>query len=233
MNRSLPLEQLQRLLTHIMQHMDHATRDLAFALQEELESHFVQTVDLKQLLSTHIREQVQMLIRRSVERNEYCHGAGFACHLNAEKQKDYWILEWWFKEDNRIEQANLDQGTQQRLDFRTFEWFNQAAAQQTTHFHGPYVDYICNTAYTITAAHPIFVQQQFIGVAVIDLMVANLEKYLTPAIKALNQKVVISNSDNRVIISNDPLIRTGSIFKALDRMHEHLNHDYPIRLWLL
>ncbi|MFT4021555.1 MAG: cache domain-containing protein [Acinetobacter sp.] len=237
MTKYVEVEHLQSLLAHIIHTITDATFVLATQLQHLLNQDLTATQDLKILLSAPYRQQVQHTIQNILNNYEHCNGAGFASHVASHSQNgDYWILEWWFKDESRIEQAHLelDQGTQQRLDFRTFDWFHQASASDQTYVHGPYVDYICNTAYTITAAHPIYVETQFIGVAVVDILVATLEKRLIQTIKQIGCPVIITNQSDRVIISSLAKVRVGSIFKGngqeikIDQSEKH-----PFKIYVL
>ena len=208
-------EKLLAQLTDIFGSIATATEQLAHELAQVFAEHLHTDSEDSLLLTPHIRGVFQTHIQAILKHNPYCTGAGFASHIHVKsKDHDYWMLEWWLKDNNDIKQAlyELDQGTQQRLDFRTFEWFHKTHQHNTTYIHGPYVDYICNTDYTITSAHAVSVNGQFVGVAVIDILVAKLEQLIAPCLGAT--KVLLTNLENRVIVSNVPQIRTGSIYQA-------------------
>ena len=144
-----------------------------------------------------VRSTVQQHIKSTLNNNHYCSGAGFASHIEStETTKEYWLLEWWYKKDNGLSQAHLDldQATQQRLDFRTFEWFKHSPPAGEAYIHGPYVDYICNISYTLTSAVPVYYHDQFLGVAAVDLLVSQ-----------------ITNLENRIIFSSWPRFRVGEL----------------------
>ena len=61
-------------------------------------------------------------------------------------------------------------------------------------------------------AHAVSVNGQFVGVAVIDILVVKLEQLIAPCLGAT--KVLLTNLENRVIVSNVSQIRTGSIYQA-------------------
>ena len=210
-------EKLLAQLTDIFGSIATATEQLANELAQVFAEHLHIDSEDSLLLTPHIRGVFQTHIQAILKCNPYCTGAGFASHIHVKsKDHDYWMLEWWLKDNNDIKQAlyELDQGTQQRLDFRTFEWFHKTHQHNATYIHGPYVDYICNTDYTITSAHAVSVNGQFVGVAVIDILVAKLEQLLAPFLGADSPKVLLTNLENRVIVCNSPRIRTGSIYQA-------------------
>ncbi|EMF25414.1 hypothetical protein H262_00540 [Citrobacter freundii GTC 09479] len=121
------------------------------------------------------------------------------------------MLEWWYKKDNGLSQAHLDldQATQQRLDFRTFEWFKHSPPAGKAYIHGPYVDYICNISYTLTSAVPVYYNDQFLGVAAVDLLVSQIEAELLSC--AHPDYVILTNLENRIIFSSWPRFRVGEL----------------------
>ena len=157
------LEKTETLLTQlhdILGSIAVSTRQLAEELAQVFAANLHIDSEDSLLLTPHIRHIFQNHIQTTLRQNPYCTGAGFASHIHMKsKDHDYWMLEWWLKDNNAIKQAlfEQDQGTQQRLDFRTFEWFHKTHQHNTTYIHGPYVDYICNTDYTITSAHAVSV----------------------------------------------------------------------------
>ena len=169
------------------------------------------------LLDSAVKRIIQQPIRETLDDNIYCTGAGFASHIEAtQENKEYWLLEWWYKKACGVKQVNLDldQATQQRLDFRTFEWFKESSDNGKTYIHGPYVDYICNTSYTLTCATPVYFKQRFLGVAAIDILVSRVEDELLPCID--NEKVILTNVDKRIILSTWPKYRVGDLLMVND-----------------
>ncbi|WP_227318733.1 cache domain-containing protein [Cedecea davisae] len=173
--------------------------------------------DLKLLLDPAVKKMIQGHIKETLNNTVYCSGSGFASHIEASADnKEFWLLEWWYKKADGVNKVNLDldQATQQRLDFRTFEWFKRAPEHGKAYIHGPYVDYVCNTSYTLTSAMPVYFNQRFIGVAAIDLLVSKVEEELLPLFN--NHKVVLTNIDKRIIFSSWPKYRVGDLFNTGD-----------------
>lgn len=154
-----------------------------------------------------LREHIKTVLSQT----QYCSGAGFASHIES---TSYWLLEWWYRRDGGEEQTSLelDQGTQQRLDFRTFAWFSQAPEDGRAWIYGPYVDYICNTAYTLTCAAPVRVKGVFLGVAAVDILVSRLEQELLAC--AGDRRMVLTNHEGRIIVSTCPRQRIGDLLQA-------------------
>lgn len=214
----------QDLYIEALQHKLKQVVDETTALAEQLASKTSQIVAKNPFeknkgikLSNAERQSLQHEIKSALLQSRYSQGMGFASYSpETVEEQDYWTLEWWFIKEGQIQPAKLEnyQNAQRFLDFRSLEWFQQPAQSKQPYIHGPYVDYICNDAYTITIAHPVMVQNQFIGVIAIDILVSALESILMPSLKNIQQTVVITNQNYRVISSNDVQIRTGTLLKS-------------------
>lgn len=163
------------------------------------------------------KDEIQHHIKSSLYENNYCSGAGFAFHLEGQPQRsEHWHLEWMYKKPVGQQPVNfeLDKATQPHLDFSTFEWFKNAKDAKETYFHGPYVDYICNTSYTLTSAYPVYINDYFIGVAALDLLVSRIEEELLHLCSSSDLAIILTNHDKRIIFSNKAKYRVGEILKA-------------------
>lgn len=186
-------------------------RDITYSLAQ------IQDDNLDFLLTPSVKQTIHKHIKQTLNSNIYCSGAGFASHIESTKEnKEHWLLEWLYKKADGGDQVNLDldQATQQRLDFRTFEWFRQSPPEGQAYIHGPYVDYICNTSYTLTFAVPVYFKGQFLGVAAIDILVSRVEDELLPYFN--NNKVILTNNERRIIFSTVPRHRVGDLLNTTD-----------------
>lgn len=165
-------------------------------------------------LSVEQRQALQAGIRDCLDATPCCNGAGFASHAQSGNEPDYWTLEWWFKDGQSIHPSRLEhnQETRRRLDFRTFDWFDQPARRRQPYIEGPYVDYVCNGDYTITAAHPVLIEDAFAGVAAVDVLVSTLERLMQPVLGALGRPALVVNAVGRVAVSTTPRIHTGALW---------------------
>lgn len=214
MTQPTPIEELQTLLEQVTQETSSLAACLAAKTGQILARDKTEHIKLSAIQRT----QLQHEIKAALQQSQYSQGMGFASYSPAtQAEQEYWTLEWWYKKENQLQQAQLEnyQNAQRFLDFRTFEWFQQPATNKQPCIYGPYVDYICNGAYTITIAHPVMINDQFVGVIAIDVLVSALEKVLLPQLKKIKQKAVITNRIARVITSNDISIRTGTLLKHL------------------
>ncbi|MDI9219404.1 cache domain-containing protein [Pantoea sp. EA-12] len=191
-----------------------STKDLSASINHTLAAIPVAGIASDKQRESSLRKSLYPAIEKILLESQYCSGAGFASHLATENlAQPYWFLEWWFKNPKSNQQSclDLDQATQQRLDFSTFEWFKNTPEAEDVYLHGPYVDYVCTSAYTITAASPVLIDGNMVGVAAVDILVSRIEEALLPMIKQTSSKVIITNNDNRVIFSSHLKYRTGSL----------------------
>lgn len=207
------------VFVHKIDGIINATIDSTVLLSRDIGALLAQVQDENQtfLLDPSLKKAIQKHIKQTLKSNAFCSGAGFASHMEStDINSEYWLLEWWYKKAGGVKQVSLDldQATQQRLDFRTFAWFKQSPQEGRAYIHGPYVDYICNTAYTLTSAIPVYLRGRFIGVVAIDVLVSRVEEELLPYFN--NNRVVLTNSDRRIIFSTVPKYRVGELLNPAD-----------------
>jgi len=210
MNHAEHLSALTRKIDDIIHSTVESTGLLADEIRQSLKESRPEI-----LLEPSVKTAIQSHIKQTLNSNLYCSGAGFASHIeSAGAVREYWLLEWWYKKDKGLKQVSLDldQATQQRLDFRTFEWFKTPVAEGKAYIHGPYVDYICNTSLTLTAAVPVVIDDKVLGVAALDILVSRVEEELLPLCG--KEKIILTNPDGRIIFSTNPRLRIGELFKA-------------------
>lgn len=105
------------------------------------------------------------------------------------------------------------------VDFRTMEWFRRPLETERVEVVGPYVDSLCNDQYTITTALPVNLPEA-IGVVVADLLVSRLERELLPGMlrlaAAMDCAVLLTDDEQRVVLSTSPRLRCGSLLADLE-----------------
>ena len=81
------------------------------------------------------------------------------------------------------------------------------------HVAGPYVDYLCSDEYTMTAAWPVRVGGEFVGVAGLDILIDTIEQRLTPPLAALGTPLLLVNGVDRVLVSTDVRYSAGDVLR--------------------
>lgn len=224
MNSSTPLHAVIAPLEQLFTQCSHSSQQLAQQLTQLL-SPLVSAATPTELETTAFpKTAIEALINRTLSDNRFCSGAGFAYHADAPlNPQAIWSLYWMYKDASHDTALELTPLTHQHLDFRTFEWFLKTKSLKGPYFHGPYVDYICNTSYTMTSAAPIFIQQCFYGVAAIDILVSRIEDEILSVLPQPRPKMVLTNTFGRVIFSTLSGYRVGDILnsEALAVIHQH------------
>lgn len=163
-------------------------------------------------------------------------GAGVVAAPDLLADAPYW-LEWWWTTPAGGREAlrvNLDPRAPDFFDYPKADWYAETVRSRTHRIVGPYVDYACTNAYSLTLATPVRVDARTVGVAAADVMVASLERRVVPALRGLDDVVVLANRDGRVIASNSAAWAPGLLVPAnapresAARAHRRAS---PLRSW--
>jgi GntR family transcriptional repressor for pyruvate dehydrogenase complex len=141
-----------------------------------------------------------------------------------------WLEWWWTRGAGEPEplRVNLDPAAPDFYDYTTTDWYETAERTRAPRLAGPYVDYACTNQYAITLSVPVVAASgTFLGVAAADVLVANLERRVAPALAALGRAAALVNADGRVIVSGTPAVAPG------ERIAVPEDAEKPIRSWLL
>jgi hypothetical protein len=136
------------------------------------------------------------------------YGAGFIAAIDLLSDA-HSHLAWWQGDDRRQLVLASQSVNKENIDYSALEWYRVPMETGRPHVAGPYVDYLCSDEYTITIAVPAEVDGERVGVAGLDLLVAAVERELTPRFAALGHEVTLTNDLGRVVVSTDPRCATG------------------------
>ncbi|MEE2814399.1 MAG: cache domain-containing protein [Actinomycetota bacterium] len=136
------------------------------------------------------------------------YGAGFiaAIDLLSDARSH---LAWWQGEGGRQLVLASQSVNKEYIDYSELEWYRVPMSTGGPHVAGPYVDYLCSDEYTITIAVPASDDGRLLGVAGLDLLVADVERELIPRFASLGHEVTLVNGVGRVVVSTDPRCETG------------------------
>lgn len=135
-----------------------------------------------------------------------------------------WHLAWWLGELNtfglaarsphvRRLTAVEDPSSEEFRDYTTLEWWRVPLSTGRRHLTGPYVDYLCTDAYTVTLTVPVHDGDRMIGVVGADLYVDEIERRQLPRLRALGRPATLVNAAGRVIASTDGARAPGSLLR--------------------
>ncbi len=116
-------------------------------------------------------------------------------------------LEWWWTTHAGTPEAlriNLDPTAPDFFDYTTADWYATPARTLGRRVSGPYVDYACTNAYSITLSTPVRCGDQLLGMSAADVLISSLEQRVLPVLTAIPHPVVLASAEGRVIASNSP-----------------------------
>ncbi|MEU8660283.1 cache domain-containing protein [Actinoplanes philippinensis] len=125
-------------------------------------------------------------------------------------------LEWWMGADpaqrTRLD-LDLDPASDTFVDVGRQQWFAVPRDTGVRHVTGPYVDYVCAGQYALTFTVPISRDGRFGGIAGADVFVADFERALRPALRALGSPAALVNTHGRVVAGTNAHHLAGSLIR--------------------
>ncbi|MBV9830640.1 MAG: FCD domain-containing protein [Marmoricola sp.] len=139
-------------------------------------------------------------------------GVGVITDVGVLPDQPYWI-QWWLRTENGPVEDNhhvTDPDHEDFYDYQNMEIMTRPRETGRSAAHGPYVDYGGVDDYIITVSSPIMSDGRFLGISLVDILVADLESWLAPWL-ADGTSHVLLNADNRVIVSNTVRFGVGEV----------------------
>lgn len=133
----------------------------------------------------------------------FTQGAGIVVEVGVIPEHPYWI-QWWRRTDSGPLAENhhvLDPEREDFYDYERMELMSKPRETGRPWAYGPYVDYGGVDNYILSVTAPILHQGRFLGVSCVDLLVADLESWLSPYLADAPASFLL-NHENRVIVSN-------------------------------
>lgn len=143
-------------------------------------------------------------------------GAGVIAAPGLLSDAAYW-LDWWWRTPMggyELLRVNLDPRSPDFFDYPNADWFSETARKRSHHVAGPYVDYACTNAYSLTVSTPVLYDGDVLGVAAADVLVSSLEQRVAPALCKSNEPIALANGDGRIIAANSTRWLPGLLIPA-------------------
>lgn len=141
-----------------------------------------------------------------------------------------WHLAWWTRgPGRRIAPLRVvsDPAHDGFRDYTVLEWWTVPHRTGRPHITGPYVDYLCTDAYTLTFTVPVHrAGSSPAAVVGSDVYVARVERLLLPVLRHCGRPATVVNRAGRVVVSTYPAHTTGSPIRALPA--GWARHDSPV-----
>jgi hypothetical protein len=145
-------------------------------------------------------------------------GSGYIAAPGGLADRERW-LEWWVGGPEGTPSQlvlNLDPDSDGFLDYTRQPWFTVPRDSGHRHVTGPFVDYLCTDAYTLTFTVPVRHDGAFVGVVGSDVYVSGFEGVVLPRLRALGSHAALVNGQGRVIVSNTARRVAGSLVRDPD-----------------
>lgn len=139
-------------------------------------------------------------------------GVGIIAEVGVVPDRPYWI-EWWLRTESGPVADNhhvLDPAREDFYDYQSMEFIDRPRQTHQAWAYGPYVDYGGVDNYILTVASPVVADGRFFGVSCADILVADLESWLSPLL-AIAEEAYLLNVENRVIVSNSVAHGVGDV----------------------
>lgn len=159
-------------------------------------------------------------------------GFGILAEVGVLPDHPYWIS-WWNITDTGPVESHEHVTDPEREDFYEYanlDWMTYPRERHEVWASGPYVDYGGVDDYTLTVAAPILVGDRFLGTAVVDLLVADLEKRLAPWLASTEETFLLLNVEDRIVVSNSLEHQVGDVSTAYSFT---VVRSFPIFGWTL
>lgn len=141
-------------------------------------------------------------------------GLGILVEVGLVPERPYWI-EWWLRTASGPVPDNhhvLDPAREDFYDYPSMEFMERPRQSHGPWAYGPYVDYGGVDDYILTIAAPILADGRFCGVSCADILVADLESWLSPLLAVAAESYLL-NSEDRVIVSNSVTHGVGDVMR--------------------
>jgi hypothetical protein len=130
-----------------------------------------------------------------------------------------WHLAWWTTGPGRAItplRVVSDPALDGFRDYTVLEWWAVPRRTGRRHITGPYVDYLCTDAYTLTFTVPVLRPDGSMAAVVgSDVYASRAERFLLPALRACGRPATVVNTAGRVVVSTYPAHATGSLMRSV------------------
>jgi DNA-binding FadR family transcriptional regulator len=170
-----------------------------------------------------VRSRISLVALQRIEAfPAFVKGTGIILEVGVMPEHPYWI-QWWQRTDTGPVADNhhvLDPSREDFYDYESREFIDIPRTDRVPCAFGPYIDYGGVDDFALTITSPVVVDGTFYGVTCVDILVADLESWLSPLLAAAGESYLI-NSEERVIVSNSATHGAGDMMTADDDFEVH------------
>jgi DNA-binding FadR family transcriptional regulator len=170
-------------------------------------------------------------LQRIEEFPAFVKGTGVITEVGVMPDHPYWI-QWWQRTEAGPVADNhhvLDPSREDFYDYEMRDFVDIPRREHVPCAFGPYLDYGGVDDFDLTISVPIIVDAKFYGVTCVDVLVADLESWLSPLLAASGESYLI-NCERRVIVSNSATRGAGDL---IAESADFEVHDFAPFCWKL
>ncbi|MCW2585662.1 MAG: signal transduction protein [Frankiales bacterium] len=118
---------------------------------------------------------------------------------------------WWVRRNEVVSEKrhNLNPASDAFYDFRVAPWFSTPQRTGRPALTGPYIDAWGLDDLTITAAVPLTVKGEVVGVVALDVAIPQFVADLSQELQRLDVDAAVVNAEQRIVASTAPELTTG------------------------
>ena len=162
-------------------------------------------------------EVARSVLPRLGKLDDIVHGLGFMAEVGVLTETTHW-MEWWqraadgtFDRDYRHQ---LDASRDDFYDYSTKGYMTRPRTTGEPSALGPYIDHGGVDDSIVTVSLPVTAEGTFVGIMAADILVANLERSVSPWLAQADGVCLLLNPDSRVLVSNSVRYNVGDVFPA-------------------
>lgn len=165
-----------------------------------------------------VRSRISLAALQRIEAvPAFVKGIGILAEFGVVPHHPYWI-QWWQRTQAGPVADNhhvLDPAREDFYDYQARDFMDRPRREHAPCGYGPYVDYGGVDDYILTVSVPILQDDNFYGTACVDILVEDLESWLSPLLAAAGECYLL-NAEQRVIVSNSVTHGVGEVMTSTD-----------------
>lgn len=165
-----------------------------------------------------VRSRISLAALQRIETvPAFVKGMGVLAEYGVVPHHPHWI-QWWQRTEAGPVADNhhvLDPAREDFYDYQARDFMDRPRRAHVPCAYGPYVDYGGVDDYIVSVSVPILQDGAFYGVVCVDILVEDLESWLSPLLAAVEECYLL-NAERRVIVSNSVAHGVGEVMTSTD-----------------
>jgi hypothetical protein len=178
-------------------------------------------------------EELQTRARALIEHSPAHIGAGFIAAPSTVDDRPRYMA-WLHRRNGAIRRLrlNFDSSDVDAYDYIGMDWYVRTRHSRRANLTGPFLDYSGSDTLVLTLALPVVADDDFRGVAAIDLMAQAAEEDITNQLCSLPAEAVVVNHERTIVATNSVRWMPGERVAVMPSTDPaHYEYALPIAAW--